>query len=482
MGIKSLKKSNILSILTLLFIFIFSGCDADFASSDFKGGVTPGGVQDNGYFRELINYGEIPSEDLVTFEGFFSEHDFKVNMDSCNRLICINPSLSVVKHEGKNDRYFVQLIMGSNIDLSQYQRPTTDLMVLLDISGSMSGDSIQKAKIALKEVVDKMNSDDKFGIIIFDDQYEIFYQLQKIDDKNSLKSKIDKIETRGGTNIESALREGYRVLSNLESSNNKRVLLITDAMPNINATGEGEFTNLIREYENQVGITVFGVGIDFGFELSKAISETAGGNFVYIESGDKMVEKIKTDFELLLAPLATDFEVALMGKGNFNIVNTFGLPSINNETITLKAKSLFLSNSKGAMAIELKYIPKEEDEYVVPMDLADMLFITWGYNINSSRESDGGIIQFKTPTKNNNSYHYSVDGSEKIAILIEIVEAFKNSLKNYSNGNFNESIEILNQSIKFFEAVNLILNDSQITEEIKLMKKLLENINAHHSF
>ncbi|MBN2695015.1 VWA domain-containing protein, partial [bacterium] len=474
---------NFKKLAILLLLIFFIGCDG-LSSSDFaSAGVTPGGVQDNGYFRELINYGEIPNEEFITFEGFFSEHDFNVEIESCDKLICISPTLSVVKHEGQNDRYFAQLFMGSEIDLSKYQRPATDLMVILDISGSMSGDSIQKARIALKEVVDKMNSDDRFGIILFDDQYEVFYQLQKIENKEYLKNRIDEIETRGGTDIESALSKGYEILSNLESDKNKRVLLITDAMPNINATGEGEFTNLIKNYENSIGITIFGVGIDFGFQLSKAISETVGGNFIYIESGEQMVEKIRDDFELLLAPIATNFEVTLMGKGDFNIVNTFGLPSIENESIILKAKSLFLSNSKGAMAIELSYTPRN-DEYTVPMNLDDMLFITWGYNYNSNseRESDGGMIQFRTPTKNNNAYYYSVDGSEKISILIEIVESFKKSINQYYNGDINESKETLTQSIDSFKTVNLILNDTQITEEITLMEKLLENINVRHSF
>lgn len=471
-------KKQILSLMTLIILSLLPACN-DFGSSDMGGmnaGVTPGGVQDNGYVRTLIGQGTIPAPELFTYEGFFSEHDFNIDTPKCTELLCFEPALASIQEEQKETRHFIQLLMGSNIDLSTYQRPATDLMIVLDISGSMYGEPIEQAKEALKEVVKQMKTGDQLGIITFNNQYSVLHQFQGIpENTESIINKINQIEADGGTDIETPLRAAYEMIAQGQNSN-KRVVLITDARPNINGTGENDFTTLIQDYENSVGITVFGVGYDLGFDLAKIISETAGGNYIYLETGEALLTRIQEDFPLLIAPLATNFEVRLSRGAQFDIVNSYGLPEIEGEDITLQAKSLFLSKTKGAMAIELSYDPTSSDQ-IVPMQNDKMLNIQWHYDLNGETIKGNKLISFIPPTQNSSIYYHRLDGAEKITILIDIIETFKNVTKLYQSENQEDAKALLSQKIKHFKTVLGEYDDEQLNQELVMMEQLHSNMS-----
>ena len=55
-------------------------------------GATPGGAQDIGAARQMLAQGMLPSSDMLTYQGIFSEHDLAfTNPEPCleGRTLCI---------------------------------------------------------------------------------------------------------------------------------------------------------------------------------------------------------------------------------------------------------------------------------------------------------------------------------------------------------------------------------------------------------
>ena len=68
-------------VLVSLSLLVLAGCGASMSAGGF--GVTPGGAQDMGHARALIEAGQIPSSADYTVEGLFSEHDLPLDGAPC---------------------------------------------------------------------------------------------------------------------------------------------------------------------------------------------------------------------------------------------------------------------------------------------------------------------------------------------------------------------------------------------------------------
>ena len=177
---------------------------------------------------------------------------------------------------------------------------------------------------------------------------------------SDLHERIDDIGAQGSTNIESALAAGYRqVARQRNAQRDDRVILITDARPNTGRTGADSFIELARRYGEQgIGLTVMGVGLDFGQKLTLAISQVPGANYFYLESAQKLSQIFDRDFDLLVTPVAWDFELLVEPSPGYRITAAYGVPSWTEKerggAVRVHVPTLFLSRNRGAIVLRME--------------------------------------------------------------------------------------------------------------------------------
>src|SRR5262249_41755723 len=148
-----------------------------------------------------------------------------------------------------------------------------------DISGSMDGEKLDSTKLALHSIVDQLDEGDRVTLVSFSDDARIEVPATTADEggKLSLHDAITNLHTEGGTNIEAGLSLGYQqvgVDNDGFGGHEDRVMLLTDAQPNIGVTETGSFVDMVNAGADAgIGISVFGVGLDLGAELTTTISE-----------------------------------------------------------------------------------------------------------------------------------------------------------------------------------------------------------------
>ena len=76
-----------------------------------------------------------------------------------------------------------------------------DLLCVIDISGSMKGNKLNKIKLSLKTIISFMTPKDRLCIILFNDNAKIYLNLAFMTDetKKQYLEKIEKITAKGGT-------------------------------------------------------------------------------------------------------------------------------------------------------------------------------------------------------------------------------------------------------------------------------------------
>jgi Ca-activated chloride channel family protein len=170
------------------------------------------------------------------------------------------------------------------------RRLPMNISIVLDRSGSMSGDKIRNARQAAKYIIDQLGPDDYVSVVSYDQIVDVVYPAGRVENKMNIKSKIDRITDRGSTNLMGGAMKGFdEVKKNYRSGYINRVLLLSDGLANEGITNPTQIERIIRQKNTQDGISIstFGVGNDYNEDLMTAMAESGTGNYYFIsQAGD----------------------------------------------------------------------------------------------------------------------------------------------------------------------------------------------------
>jgi Ca-activated chloride channel family protein len=335
-------------------------------------GATPGGAQDIGAAREMLDKGMMPSTHMLTYQGIFSEHDLGfVDAEPCpeGQALCIEARAGTAESTIRAgtelirvNKQLVQVGFASGIP-ADFVRAPLNLSLAVDVSGSMSGSRISSVRQALNVLVDQLRDDDLFSLVTFNSQAVVLIEPTSGAEKQRLKTAIAQLEAGGGTNIGEGLEKGInQVRAHLEDATvrSARVMLFTDMHPNSGMVDGRDFVTVLRAAADEgIGVSSFGVGIDFGAEMASQISEVEGGNYFHLETPEKIAKVFDEDFKLMVTPVGYNVSIKLSAPLGYTFGSTFGMAGGTVDDCALgdcrefTVPTLFLSRGGGAIYLEL---------------------------------------------------------------------------------------------------------------------------------
>ncbi len=177
--------------------------------------------------------------------------------------------------------------------------------LVVDCSGSMGGDSIAQAKVALREIISLLKPNDYFNLITFGSTFNLLFSEPVIANKDNVRVAAHFVEqidaTMGGTEIGAALTAAY--LCGKIVSLSADLLLITD----------GEVWNHEQIVKDALksGHRIFSVGV--GSAVSEAfvrrIAEATSGACELVSPRENMSERIVRHFQRIDQPKAKSVHI-----------------------------------------------------------------------------------------------------------------------------------------------------------------------------
>lgn len=319
-------------------------------------GVVTGGAQDFSFIRAQVDAGLVPkAEDFVT-EGLFAEHDLPLASPPCQQLLCLDVAEATTPAADGGLEHWVQLGMASGFSETTFTRPALDIAAVLDRSCSMDGERFASAKTALQALVDQLGPDDTLSLTQFDDTAQLVQPTVAVTNRAALKQVIAGLTIGGSTCIECGLAVGYAQLAQLAPSaaRERRVILMTDAQPNVGGTQAGDFVPLLETNAAEGRhLTAMGLGLDFGQALVSKLSATRGANFVFLADNQRLRTVFDQDFDFLVTPLAFDLETTFVVDPALSMTAMYGVPGVDPAAgqLTSKVATLFLSRSSSGGAL-----------------------------------------------------------------------------------------------------------------------------------
>jgi Ca-activated chloride channel family protein len=189
-----------------------------------------------------------------------------------------------------------------------------DLVAVLDVSGSMSGDKLDQAKTALAQLLGTLRSGDRFRVITFGSgvrRYAAGWTDVSGANVRAAQEWVRRLDTDGGTNIAGALAEAFA-----ESPAEGRlgvVVFLTDGMATVAETNPERIADQAERGRGPFRVFAFGIGYDVNTYLLDRLTERARGVTQYIQPGGDIEQAVGSLAAKVASPVLTD--LALRADG-----------------------------------------------------------------------------------------------------------------------------------------------------------------------
>ena len=223
--------------------------------------------------------------------------------------------------------YYLE-VTGAHYVPENTKRVPLNLSVVIDRSGSMSGDKLAYVKKAVNFIIDNLGSEDYLSVVMYDDEVDLIIDQQVVaNQKKAAKRKIHAIESGGSTNLSGGMLKAYDELqANFKSGYVNRVLLLSDGLANQGITDAGLLANIVgkKNQEQNITLSSFGVGIDFNEDLMLSLAERGSGNYYFIENPDQIPEIFENELSGLLNVVAQNAELIIDIPSGLRVKQVFG--------------------------------------------------------------------------------------------------------------------------------------------------------------
>ncbi|MDQ4075529.1 MAG: VWA domain-containing protein [Chloroflexota bacterium] len=224
--------------------------------------------------------------------------------------------LNLLSFKERGEDGFFLLLAAPTIEPPSDTLVARDVVVVLDVSGSMEGEKLVQAKEALDYVLTHLNPLDRFNVIAFSTGTRRFAQgLQATSEVEAARRWVDDLQASGSTDISRALLEAMEL--GRDSERPLLLLFLTDGLPTAGVVESEEILRLAEQNAPEgIRLFTFGVGYDVDTVLLDALATEMRGTSSYVTPEERIDEEISAFYEKVstpvLADIALDWDSALV--------------------------------------------------------------------------------------------------------------------------------------------------------------------------
>jgi len=347
-------------------------------------------------------------------------------------------------YAGENQKTYLKVGMtGFELENSN-DRTASNIALVLDKSGSMSGDKIERAIEAAMLAVDILGEDDILSIVTYSDTVDVLLPATKVSDKLSIKRKIATIQADGSTALFAGVSKGSDEIAKFFDSNKvNRVILLSDGLANVGPESPaalGELGASLRRIG--ISVTTIGLGLGYNEDLMVRLAQKSDGNHAFVENSRDLARIFEYEFGDILSVVAQDVIIEIECGDGIHPVRILGREAdvIGNKVYT--SLNQIYSNQEKYFLLEVDVDPFSEGDKIGVADVQ----LSYSNMVTKKRENltSSGFITF---TSDRIKVEDNLDKDTMVSVVTQIAaEKSEEALRLRDEGDIQGAQAILNAS------------------------------------
>ncbi len=260
--------------------------------------------------RRFINSGSLPPKDAVRVEEMINYFTYDYKEPENDKPFSIDLDATSCPWEPSHRLLRIGL---KGREVANEKRPASNLVFLLDVSGSMMpAERLPLVKQAMRLLVDKLGENDRVAIVIYAGGSGLALKSTPGNEKEKILRALEELQAGGSTNGAEGIELAYRVAAeNFIKGGVNRVILATDGDFNIGVTNQGDLIRLIEaKAKTGVFLSVLGVGTDnLKDSTMQKLADKGNGNYAYLDSVEEARKVLVRQINGTLMTIAKDVKI-----------------------------------------------------------------------------------------------------------------------------------------------------------------------------
>jgi Ca-activated chloride channel homolog len=197
--------------------------------------------------------------------------------------------------------------------IDQSSRPTSNLVFLIDVSGSMQApNKLPLVQWSLQRLVEQLGENDQVAMVVYAGASGLVLPSTSCIHKTEVLDAIEQLRAGGSTNGGAGIQLAYDVATrNFIKNGTNRVILATDGDFNVGTTGIDDLTRLIEaKAKSGVFLSVLGYGMgNLKDATLEKLADKGNGHYAYIDSPREAYKVLVEEMGSTLVTVAKDVKI-----------------------------------------------------------------------------------------------------------------------------------------------------------------------------
>ena len=232
--------------------------------------------------------------------------------------------------ESRGGEVYLQVNLAADGERSQGPRVPVNAVMILDRSGSMHGEKLDRARDAARALIEALRPNDHFAIVDFASDARVL--IPSTDASPAAKQRalaaIDRLQATTGTNLSAAFALAAPQLRlGQEESRVDKIFLASDGQANEGISERGQLLHLAQVDFGGATVSSFGMGEDYDESFMTALAVQAGGRAQYVQQAEELPGMFEAELTRASQAVAHDVHLDVRGLSGAQVTRVLGFPA-----------------------------------------------------------------------------------------------------------------------------------------------------------
>ena len=283
--------------------------------------------------RRMINAGNLPREDAVRVEELINYFAYDYPLPE-NKQTPFSVTTEIGLTPWNPDTRLMHIGI-KGYDMEDKELPASNLVFLVDVSGSMnSPNKLGLLKSALKLLSKKRRTEDKISIVVYAGASGVVLEPVAGNQSAKIAQALDSLSAGGRTNGAAGISSAYQLAEQeFIKGGINRIILATDGDFNVGTVNFEALKDLVEEKRKTgISLTTLGFGSgNYNDHLMEQLADAGNGNYAYIDTLNEAQKVLVDEMSSTLNTIAKDVKIQV--EFNPAVVSEYRLIGYENRAL-----------------------------------------------------------------------------------------------------------------------------------------------------